>query len=314
MDVSKTKKQFAWQPFTFGGVAAFGDAALGRLLLVQFVFASLAAGVVVWLLQSCWFPVVRGAIRELPGTGEIRSAKLEWKSDSPVSLGQNSFLGIAVDLKHAGQVRSPADVQIEFGETNVKIISLLGFINYPYPKGWIIPCNREELLPWWGAWSPIILGITALMVIIGLLLIWAAIAAILFIPMWIGAFFGDRELTLGGALRLGGAAQLPGALLVIAALFFYGLHAVDLVKILAALGVSFLMMLAYAVGAPFRRPKLGDKKPNPFTSESNPTAAKAPALTNPFQVQPEKDEAPIPPRKPADSQTAGEDEPPSSQS
>src|SRR5258707_649325 len=206
---TEQKKNFAWQPLTWSGVAAFADATVGRLLLVQLFFAAIAAGTVLWLLQSCWFPVVRESIRHLPSAGIIKSAKLVWNGDSPVVLG----------------------------ESDIKIISLLGFVQAKYPKGWIIPCNLEELQPWWGAWSPILLGISAISVLAGLLVGWAIMALILFVPIWVAALFSDRALSPGGAWRLAGAAQLPGALLMIVALFFYGLDVVDPLRLLAAIAV-----------------------------------------------------------------------------
>ena len=73
----------AWQPLTPRGVAAFARAPLMRLLLVQFIFALLAAIAVVWFLRTAWFPTVREAIENLPAQGEMKSGKLEWTADSP---------------------------------------------------------------------------------------------------------------------------------------------------------------------------------------------------------------------------------------
>ena len=42
----------AWEPFTPRGVAAFAGAGLGRLWLVQFVVAMLAAAAVVWFVHK----------------------------------------------------------------------------------------------------------------------------------------------------------------------------------------------------------------------------------------------------------------------
>jgi hypothetical protein len=280
MDATEKRKSFAWQPLTLSGVTAFGDASVTRLLAVQLFFAVLFAGMVVWLLQSCWFPVLRESIRHLPSAGQIQSAKLVWQGDSPVSLGQNRFLAIAVDLKHEGQARSPAHVQIEFGERDVKMISLLGFLKADYPKGWIIPFNQQSLQPWWGAWSPILLAIAGLAVGLGLFLFWAVVALVLCVPVWVVALFEDRALTLPGAWRLAGAAQLPGTLLLIVALFFYGMRLVDPVKLLAAAAVHILLILIYGLGSPFCRPKVIEKTGNPF--ETKPRSGSPPQPENPF--------------------------------
>src|ERR1035437_6936191 len=68
---------FAWEPLTPRGVAAFARARLSRLLLLQFVIASLAAAAVVWFLSDGCFPTVRVAIRNLPAAGKIRASRLD---------------------------------------------------------------------------------------------------------------------------------------------------------------------------------------------------------------------------------------------
>ena len=93
MNASDEKAQFAWQPLTVRGVAAFASATLGRLLLVQFIVALLAAGTVVWFLQRAWFPTIGEAIRQLPPQGEIRSGRLDWPGPSPVASGGGTVPG-----------------------------------------------------------------------------------------------------------------------------------------------------------------------------------------------------------------------------
>ena len=76
----------AWQPLTRRGVAAFARATMRRLLLVQFLFAVLSAGCVVWFLCTAWLPVVAEAIRQLPPGAEFRSGVLRWGASSPLPL------------------------------------------------------------------------------------------------------------------------------------------------------------------------------------------------------------------------------------
>ena len=93
MNASVDKAQFAWQPLTVRGVAAFARASLGRLLLVQFIVALLAAGTVVWFLHKAWFPTIGEAIRQLPPQGEIRSGRLDWQGPTPVAPGRGAVPG-----------------------------------------------------------------------------------------------------------------------------------------------------------------------------------------------------------------------------
>ncbi len=272
MNPQAEKRPFAWQPITARGVAAFAYASLGRLLLVQFVCALITAGTVVWFLYTAWFPTVHQAIRQLPPQGTIRSGILDWHGDSPQRLADGRFIALSVDLKHEGGARSPAHLQIEFGRTDMKIISLFGFVQKPYPKGWIIFFNRTELEPWWGAWSPPILAITAGAVIIGLMLAWTCLATLYFLPVWLLGFFTNRDLNFGASWRLAGAALMPGASFHVVAIVFYGLGALDLLRLVMAVVLHMVVGWIYLFVGPLslpRHPAVAALKPNPFVPDGS---------------------------------------------
>jgi hypothetical protein len=267
MDSSVGKPPFAWQPLTPRGVAAFARATLGRLLVVQLVVALLAAGTVVWFLHEAWFPTIGQAISQLPAHGQIRAGRLNWHTNSPATLAEGHFLALTVDLQHAGEARSPAHIQVEFGERDFKVFSLLGFVQGAYPSGWVIRANRLDLVPWWGAWAPAILGIVVGVVIVWLLLIWAVLATVYFVPVWLLGFFANRDLSLPGSWRLAGAALMPGALLLTAAIFCYGSGAFDLIRLALAGAAHLVLGWVYLIVAPLRlppHPEADGVKANPF--------------------------------------------------
>ncbi|HHY83980.1 MAG TPA: hypothetical protein GYA07_00390 [Verrucomicrobia bacterium] len=258
------------QPFTFGGAAAFGDARVGRLLLVQLAVALAAAAAIVWFVRAAWLPVVHDAIRALPDSGEIRHGRLHWPEAQPRLLARNRFLAIGVDLRHSGAIRSPSHVQVELGQGDIAFQSLLGYTSIAYPQSeWIVGVNRPALDPWWGAWRPPVLWITFVTVTVALPLIWATLAAVLAGPAWLLAFFADRRLTFLESWKVAGAAVLPGAVLMIAAIFGYGLGIIDLVQLLAALVLHLIVDVVYACAAPFFRPKAGsNSRRNPFAARN----------------------------------------------
>lgn len=262
------KRPFAWQPLTPKGIATFAGSTFGRVLVVQFVFALFAAGMVVWFLGRDWFPVISQAIKQMPEEGEIRTGRLTWNGDSPVSLAENRFLALAVDLKHEGQAHSPAHVAVELGERDFKIFSLLGYLQGRYPPGWWLGLNRTEATPWLGAWTPPILGIVAILVIVILFLCWAILATAYAAPAWLIGFFANRDLNLGGSWRLCGAALMPGCVLLTAAIFVYGLGFLDLVRLGLAVAVHFVVGWVY-VWLSIRKlplhPAAAALKGNPFT-------------------------------------------------
>ena len=286
------KTIFAWEPFTPRGVAAFAHAPLSRLLLVQFVVATLGAAALAWLLYDGCFPTVRAAIRNLPETGAIRSGRLVWPGDTPQLLAEGRLLAFDVDASHSDQIRSPADVQIEFGRQSIRVFSGLGLgcVEWPYPAGWTAPFNRTDLEPWWGAWEPEWLAITLLAAVAGLLLVWALLAAIYFLPARLIGFLVNRALDFRGSWKLSGAVLLPGALLLAAAIVLFDLAVLNLVQFCLLFVAHLALGWVYLVASQFFLPRIEPAAPsdNPFSSgQATPTANRTSVKGNPFAPPPD---------------------------
>ncbi len=257
----------AWEPLTPRGVAAFAHARLGRLLVVQFIVAVLAAIAVDCFLDLGCFPTITAAIKQLPDQGDIRTSQLKWHGESPALLAEGGFLAFDVDLEHTGQIHSPAQVQIEFGRETVRVFSLLGYREWNYPPGWIVAFNRTDLEPLWDAWKPDILAIATGAIIVGLMLSWAVLATVYFFPVWLVCFFADRDLNFRQCWRLAGAALMPGALLLAAAIAFYGLGALDLIQMSFAFGAHLVLGWIYLFISPLFLQRVSpSEKRNPFSN------------------------------------------------
>jgi len=228
--VKAGSKPFASEPFTPRGVASFAHAPVTRLLLVQLLVALTAAAFGVWFIMDSVFPVIQSAVQTLPAAGEVRSAQLDWRGDSPRLLAEGRILALGVDLNHSGNIHSTADVQIEFGREEIWALSLLGYLELPYPAGPPFAFNRTELEPLWGAWRSTILFVVALVAVISLLAGWWLLATLYCVPVWVLGFFANRDLNLRRALKLSAAALLPGALLLATGILLYDFGAVDIVQ------------------------------------------------------------------------------------
>jgi hypothetical protein len=264
---ASAESTFAWEPLTPRGVAAFARATSSRLFLVQFIVALLAAVSVVWFLHDGCFPIVSAAIQNLPAAGEVRSARLDWRDDSPELLSEGRFIAFDVDLNHSGKIHPLADVQIEFGGETVRVFSLPGYSEWNYPRGYIIPFNRTDLEPQWGAWAMELLFMAGAVLVIGFMLGWWLLATIYFIPVWVLGFFTNRDLSFRQSWRLAGAALMPGALLMAASVLLYNsgfLNFVSLIFIFAAnlvLGWIYLFLSLLFLS----RSSSALSKGNPFT-------------------------------------------------
>jgi hypothetical protein len=270
LNTDETRKKFAWEPLTPRGVAAFAHAKFSRLLLVQFVVALLAAVSVAWFADNDCFPTIRAAIQNLPDAGKISSGKLDWRGDSSQMLAEGKFLAFDVDLNHSGQINSTADLQIEFGKESTRVFSLPGYADFFYPPDRFAPFNRTELEPLWGAWAAEILFIAAAATVIGLLLSWWILATIYFLPVWILAFFVNRNLNFRASWKLSGAALMPGALLMAAGIFLYGFGVIDLVQFGFIFSAHFVLGWIYLLVSLIFLPRISEAKPkaNPFKPDN----------------------------------------------
>jgi hypothetical protein len=260
------KSMFAWEPFTPRGVAAFARAGLGRLLLVQFIVALLAAAVIAWFADNDCFPAIGTAIQKLPAAGEIRSGNLDWRGRSPELLADGRFLAFDVDLDHSAQIRSTADVQVEFGRQSVRAFSLLGYLDFPYPGNYVIAFNRNELDPMWGAWATGLLLAVGAAAMTCLLLGWWLLATLYFLPAWLLGFYTNRDLNFRQSWRLSGAALMPGAFLTSGAVLLYGTGLWNFVSLVFTFGAHFIVGWIYLFVSLLFVPRVptAPKRGNPF--------------------------------------------------
>ena len=264
-----TEPAFAWEPITPRGVAAFARASFERLFVVQAVVALLGAAALVWILSDGIFPTIDAAIGELPDTGEIHGGKLDWRDDSPVLLAEGRILAFSVDLDHGGALRSPADFQFEFGRDSVRIFYPFGETEFNYPPAYIIAANQTDARPAWGAWAPDILGLAAIGTFVGLLVIWALLATVYCVPVWLISLFGNRDLSFRASWKLAGAALMPGALLLALALVLYDLGGFNILQLCLAFGMHLVIGWIYLFVSPlFLKRALPPEKKNPFTQQA----------------------------------------------
>jgi hypothetical protein len=203
----------------------------------------------------------------LPLTGEIRAGRLEGTGDSPRMLAEGTFLAFSVDLNHTGELRSPAHVQVEFGRTEVRVRSLLGYVELAYPADRVLEFNRERLVPWWGAWRPQLLVLAGIGTVGALMAIWFLLAVIYAPGVWLLTFYLNRDLRLVECWRLAGAALMPGAGLMAAGLLLYGFGVLDLVGLGFVTAGHLLLGWVYLFLSPlFLSPSVpaGAARRNPF--------------------------------------------------
>ena len=259
---------------TFGGVARFAVASRWRLLMVELVSALMVAATVVWFVQQAWVPVIDKSIRQMPPTGEIRAARLAWPNGA-VLQQEGPFMRIDVRPGGFANVVESADLVLAFDASRLQVGSSLGLglLTLPYPT--ILPFNKTELEPWWGARSHMVLAGLGLLVVLTLLFAWSALGLLYTFPAKV---FSVNWVDWAGARKIAVAAQLPGALVMSIGIVFYGLKQLDLVALLVVWGVHLVLPWMYLMFSPILAPK----PPKPQKAKSKKTKAKRDPGDNPF--------------------------------
>jgi len=258
----------AWQPLTFGGVAAFAGGRMGRLLAVELVAAIMLAASLVWFLHRAYCPVILQAIQKMPDTARVADGTLQGVPNTLIA--ESKFLAIAAAPQASGEIGQDADLQIELRQNDFCAGSVFwpdwGW-NFPYQRGKEINLARSNLEPWWSAWQPVLLASAGAGTVVFLLVAWALLASIYMAPAKFIAWFADRCLSWGGAWRLASAALLPGALVLVGAMILYGWSVIDLVGLSFFVAIHIVIGWIYIVGGSCKVIRLSpsDSKRNPFT-------------------------------------------------
>jgi hypothetical protein len=252
----------AWQPLTFGGVAAFAAAPRGRLWVVAALVATLVTGAVLRVALTVWSPTLSTAIARLPAEGAIDNGRLVWPGAQAASLADNTFISLSVTPSGVPSIAQTADLQFDFRSASLTVTSLLGSVEIPYPQGYVLALSRSELEPLWGAWRPHVLAGIVLATFVGLLLLWAVLGILLAVPLRAYAFFVDRRASFSGCAKLAVAALLPGALIMGLAILAYSLGHLRVGELLIFNGVHLLVDTAYLLVSPLCLPSARAASPS----------------------------------------------------
>lgn len=258
----------AWQPFTFGGVAAFADARFGRVFAFLLVSALIVALTVVWFLRVFYAPVLLQAMRNMPETARITNGVLEGISE-PV-IAESKLLALAATPKSSEQIGQGADLQIQFRPGDVCANSIIwpnrGF-EFEYERGGYLNLARSNLEPWWGAWHPVVYTGIGVEVFLQMMITWILLGTIYMIPARFIGFYMDRDLTFGGAWRLSTIGLLPGAMMMVGSIILYAWGVLDLVGLSFFAALHFVVGWVYFIGGVWKRKRIFPKtKGNPFAS------------------------------------------------
>ncbi|MGA2751123.1 MAG: hypothetical protein ABSG59_20335 [Verrucomicrobiota bacterium] len=257
----------AAQPFTFGGVAAFANPRLGRLMLIELLVAVVFGTTLVWFVQRRYFPVIVQAIQRMPETARLEQGRLEGVPQTLIC--ESKFLAIAVTPDAALDIGQGADLQFQLRQTDFCVNSVYrpdwGW-EIEYGGGATLNLRRSILEPWWGAWQPVIVAGVGAGVALMLPMVWAVLATIYVAPVKILAWFADRSLSWTGAWRLASAALMPGALVLAADVALYGTQAIDLVGLSFFFIAHLVIGWVYLVGGVCATPRfhLKEANRNPF--------------------------------------------------
>jgi hypothetical protein len=271
------------QPFTFGGVARYASAGIGRVLLTALIFAVSGAAVLSRVAGHCWWPVITEAVESLPEKARIQEGALQVEEKDAGLLAANQFLSLQLTASEKWQESAPVDFAVQLGKDQLMFSSLFGDTALPYAGNVVVILNRATVWPIWGAWKAPLLAGVFIAGVVSLILGWFALAVVYApVVLFIGGI-AKRELCFVRAWKLAVAAQWPASLLMTFALALYSTGEIGLLFVLTMLVAHFIPSILNLLIAPFFLPKAarekgGKEKENPFATEKGKKTSKR----NPF--------------------------------
>jgi len=194
-----------------------GDAARSGGFFQGDVWPAVFRGLVVALphgRSSCLVPGDRlgfhGARSDSPSarTRGDSQRRIDFAANRKGTIGQRKLFDFHAGGRRRADWAASSGLRFEFHKRNLQVCSVFG------ARRWI----TRRIGKWSsiaGNWSrggglgTILLGITAVVVVLGLLIGWALRASVFFWVVRLIAFFNDRDLKLAGSWRLAAATALP---------------------------------------------------------------------------------------------------------
>jgi|688.fasta_scaffold178239_3 hypothetical protein len=217
----------AWQPLTGGGVAAFAQATLVRVVVFQFAFAFAGAFALVLALRLAWVPTVEDALRQLPEhTANVKAGRLNWPGINLVVLGERPQLSLMVNPVEGTKTGQVSDIQAELLPDRLRVRGLLGFVDLAYPPELELPLTLTGGRAAWDAWRTSGAAVAGGLTAAGLIAGWWILATIYALPVWGIAVLGSRSPGAAGAWKLAAVSQLPATALLFGFLLLYAVRAI----------------------------------------------------------------------------------------
>lgn len=242
------------------------------------VATALIAGVAfAWALQRTWLPVVRVAVSNWPGLVRCQQGRFEFPTDQPRLLAEGHDLALILDPRHDGTIRTPAWVQVQWGISTLRLRGPLGEWEARFPRGWTFERDPASARATWEAWEGVLLVGLALTAAVSLLLAWPVLATVYWPGLSLVARLLGKQAQGRVLWRIGLLAQLPGAWFMIASLFGFGSGWLNLLRLLVAFGLHWILTWGVLAGLVLCLPR----RARTVASPANPFAAALNAVNDP---------------------------------
>ena len=277
-----------WLPFTGRGIAAFGGATAGRLLMFQALFSALVSLSLVWGVRQIVLPVVENALAHLPeASAGIQGSRLRWPDRDAVVLASSPQLAVSVNPDSSPELGLNGDVQIELRDSELAIRGVLGSYAALYPPGVNLPLDRIAAGAEWGAWRAPMLALLGLASFFVQLAFFWIVPFVYTVPAWILGWILHRSIALSTAYRVAAASLWSAALLPAAAIPLYTLLWIRIPG-LALMGLAQFavgwMGLIWGIASLPPRPAENSRAPNPFAGATGPRAGTRNKTRNPVHA------------------------------
>ena len=278
-------------PFTFKGAVYYAGRIKHQVFRHLVGWSLLCAVLLTISLGIAWVPTISKALEQLPTDCSFQDGNLVWPGSNPTVLAANSFLSLIVNPTDTPTVDHSTDLQIEFGQRELRLRSFLGWMTLPYMRTWHGATGRAHALAWWGAWKPTVFILAVVAWAFSLIITWITLASLYAFPASLMLGIAGKFQSYWDAWRLMLVALLPGSFILSGAVCLYSISRISLLFLSMIWVVHVVIGWIYGLGSIVRseRPMVPENlnTPNPFqgASSQNSLVQGASPNDNPFTLK-----------------------------
>lgn len=254
-----------WQPFTWGGIVLLAESTFSRYVICLIIWALPVSICLSYFSYITLIPAVDPLLKSLPSDLTITSGYLTWTPPEPVILSETWFLSISMHPDPRTPFESlGSDVHLQFFPRELRLHSPFGYLPLYYPSILNSEFSGTAMLPWWGAFKPLIPGFLLPVFLVGLLFCWQCMALFYGLTIYPILKLIRGSLPWKKVRRICNLSMISGAWVMSLGLLAYAFGMFNFYGLTAVFASHLLIPPVFIFGSLLKATNHSSSVPNPF--------------------------------------------------